>query len=98
VEKFAHGRAEAPYFRLPNAAHSGVVKFPHEGRQHVAARQVKVIVRAVEDGRLRGDEVAPVLGALTLAKFDSCDFCNGVVLVGGLKGSRQLLILGDWLN
>ena len=75
-----------------------VVELADQRRQHVRAGEVEVVVRAVEVGRHRRDEVAAVLRPVGLAQLDAGDLRDGVGLVGRLERAGEQLLLGHRLR
>ena len=66
--------------------------------------EVKVVTWTIEIRRHGGAKIPLILSGIGLAEFDSCDFGDGVGLVGLLEGAREEGILGDrlggklWIN
>ena len=89
VQELAPRRAGAPDHDLALAGDLRVVELAHQRREHVRAREVEVVVRAVEVRRHRGDEVAAVLLAVGLAQLDAGDLRDRVRLVRRLERARS---------
>jgi hypothetical protein len=93
VEELAARASGAPDRHLAPPLDLRVVELAEQRRQDVRARQVEVVPGAVQVGRHRRDEVAPVLPAVRLAELDAGDLGDGVRLVGGLERPGQEVFL-----
>ena len=74
------------------------MKLPHQCRNDVARREVKIVARTIEIGWHRRDEIAPELAAICLTQLDARDLRNCIPLVCFLEWSGEQLFFGDRLR
>ena len=98
MQELAARSARAPDGDVALAALLRVVELAHQRRQDVRARQIEVVVRAVQVRRHRRDEVAAVLRAVRLAQLDAGDLRDRVGFVGRLERAGQQVLFLDRLR
>src|SRR3954451_3915253 len=104
VKKLAPGSAGTPDFDLSPSFNFRVVELTNQRGQHVGLRQVEVVVRTIEVGRHRENEVRAVLATIGLAQFNAGDLRNRIWLVGRLEQSSEEVLFfhrlwrQPWIN
>ena len=98
VQELAPRRPGSPDSSALRSGDPRLVELPHNGRQHVRARQVEVVPGPVKIGRHRRDEVAPVLAPICLAEPDTGNLGDGVGLVGRFEAAAQEILLANRLR
>src|SRR5215813_14344582 len=80
------------------------MKSSDQGGNHMAVFRVIIVARPIQIGRHHRNEIAAVLAAVSLAKLDASDLCNGIPFVRGLKFAGEHLIFAHrllskfWVN
>ncbi|KAG0921978.1 hypothetical protein G6F31_020095 [Rhizopus arrhizus] len=74
------------------------MEFADQRRQHMAAVQVVVVMRAVQVGRHGADKARAVLALVGFAQLQARDLGDGVRLVGGFQRAGQQSVLAQRLR
>ena len=87
MEKFAARRPRTPDHDFARAGRFRLVRLAQKRGEDVRGDEIEVVVRPVEIGRHRGNEVRAVLARVSLAELDPGDLGDGVGFVRRLERS-----------
>eukprot|EP01136_Pigoraptor_vietnamica_P011332 Opistho-1_new@50086 len=98
IQELAPRRPAAPDHEFAVAPQPGLVRLAQQGRQHMAGRQVVVVVGAVQVGRHRADVLATVLAVVAFAQLDAGDLGDRIGFVRRFERAAQKIVLADRLR
>ena len=98
MQEFTQGRAGAPHHDLLAPLDLRLVEFANQRRQHVARRQIEIVIGPIKIARHHRNVMTAILLAVGLTKFDAGDLGDRIPFIGRLQRPGQQRLLLDRLR